>query len=253
MSLIQIGSLSSAAVTKNDFSLSAGEPDDVFQFQIGSTRNINLALTDISASDNADLRLYRDNGDGIFNASTDPLIQSAGKFLNDDEAINVRADAGTYFAQVQRYDAGSQGGVTYDLALSATAPGNINDFSNLLPTEVELGFVSSNATRTGNVSNSNTADVYHFTLGLFTGANISLTGISSTADADIRLIQDINQNGIVDAGEELRRSTNNLGQSEFFQAFGTQGNGEFLLQVNQYSGTTNYTLNIDVFDSIGIA
>ena len=246
MTTRDLGSLGSAPRSFNSFNVNAVEPTDVFQFSIGSTQNINLSLNNISAADDADLRLFRDvNGNGILDATdrASGLVSSSLKASNQDEAINVRADAGTYFAEVSRFAPGSSGTVFYDLDLSATAPTSTANYSNLLPKEFVLGNLSTDVTRFGNISNTNTADVYSFSLGLFQGVNISLTGLS--ADADIRLIRDSNNNGIVDAGEEVARSTRGGTTSELISNINLSG--DYFLQVNQFSGSTAYTATFDQF------
>ena len=246
MGLQSLGSLGSTASSFNSFNLNVFDPTDVFQFSIGSTRNINLSLNNISAGDDADLRLFRDvNGNGILDADdrASGFVSSSVRGSNQDDAINVRADAGTYFAEVSRFAFGSTGDVSYDLDLSATTPTSTSDYSNLLPREFALGSLSADVTRFGNISNTNTADVYSFSLGLFQGVNISLTGLS--ADADIRLIRDSNNNRIVDAGEEVARSVRGGTTSELISNI--DQSGDYFLQVNQFSGSTPYTVTFEQF------
>lgn len=230
------------AVTRNDYSLTPGQPTDVFEFRIGSTSNINVALTGISSSDDADLTLFRDsNNNGRFDANIDQFVASSARSSNADDSINLADQAaGTYFAQVNRYAPGSSGNVTYDIALSTADP------SNLLPREVELGNLSRDVTQTGQVGNTDTADVYHFSLGLFEGVNINLSGLS--ADADIRLIQDRNGNRIVDSGEVIRSSTNGGTLADSISGINTSG--DYYLEVYQYSGNTNYTLAFDHYNTV---
>ena len=248
MGLQSLGSLGSAPRSFNSFNLNVFDPTDVFQFSIGSARNINLSLNNITAGDDADLRLYRDvNANGILDATdrASGFVSSSVRGSNQDDAINVRANAGTYFAEVSRFS-GSSGDVSYDLDLSATTPTSTVDYSNLLPREFALGSLSTDVTRSGNISNTNTADVYSFSLGLFQGVNISLTGLS--ADADIRLIRDSNNNRIVDAGEEVARSTRGGTTSELISNIDLSG--DYFLQVNQFSGSTPYTVTFDQFPTI---
>jgi hypothetical protein len=243
MTAYSLGTLTgSTPVIKNDFSLSEVDSTDVFKFQSIGTENINLSLTDISIGDNADLRLFRDvNSNGILDVTDriSGLVASSSRSDNFDEAINVKAGAGTYFAEVFRST--SFGGVTYDLALSATTPKATGDFSNLLPKEVEVGRVGSDITLTGAVNDSNTAQVYSFSLNSFNSVNLRLSGL--TNDADIRVIKDSNNNRIVDAGEEVGRSTNGHTSAETISNIADPGS--YFVQVNQYSGNTNYTLAFD--------
>ncbi|WP_445633567.1 PPC domain-containing protein [Nostoc sp. DSM 114161] len=241
MTNFNLGTLSS---TPSHFSFETPSPSDVYQFQINSTRNVNLSLNDISAGDDSDLRLFRDiNGNGVLDASDreNGLIASSRNGSNFDDSINVRANAGTYFAEVSRFS--GSGSVTYDLDWSATTSNSTSDFSNLLPKEFELGNLSGDVTRNNSINDKNTADVYHFSLGSFEGVNITLGGLSN--DADIRLIRDFNHNGRVEAGEEIARSINGAITSDIISNINNAG--DYFLQVNQFQGSTNYTLAFDHF------
>lgn len=88
-----------------------------------------------------------------------------------------------------------------------------------------------------------TTDVFKFSIGLNQNFNISLTGLS--ADADIRLIEDVNFNENVNLGDEIARSQAGGTNSEFIGSITDRG--EYYLQVYQFSGDTNYTVNIDQF------
>ncbi|MEH2070125.1 MAG: PPC domain-containing protein [Nostoc sp.] len=247
MALFNLGTLGSTPVVKNNFTLTTTDTTDVFQFKITNSSNINLSLTDISAGDDADIRLFRDaNNNGVLDNFDRQNGLVSNRSSNQDDAINFKTSSGTFFAEVSRF-ASSSGNVSYDLALSATAPSGTfplsASFSNLLPKEVVLGNLSGDVTRTGNVNNQNTADVYSFSLGSFEGVNIKLDGLST--DADIRLIRDFNNNRIVDAGEEILRSTNGGISSELISNFNESG--DYFLQVTEFGGATNYNLTFDHF------
>ncbi|MEH2170117.1 MAG: PPC domain-containing protein [Nostoc sp.] len=243
MALVNLGTLGSTPVVKNNSSLTTSDTTDVFQFKITSGKNINLSLTDISAGDDADIRLFKDAN---LNGVLDDFDRKAGlvsnRGSNQDEAINFKTSSGTFFAEVSRFAPGSSGDVSYNLALSATQPSGTLPISasssNLLPKEFVLGDLSGNVTRTGNVSNTNTTDVYNFSLGFRQSVNIQLDGLST--DADIRLIRDSNNNRIVDAGEVIRSSTNAGITSELISNITVAGN--YFLQVTEATGNTNYNL-----------
>ncbi|NJL42180.1 MAG: peptidase, partial [Leptolyngbyaceae cyanobacterium SM1_4_3] len=55
-------------ITRNNFSVTPTQPTDVFGFRVQGARKLDVSLTDIGFGDDADLRLYRDNGNGIFDA-----------------------------------------------------------------------------------------------------------------------------------------------------------------------------------------
>ncbi|BAY49366.1 peptidase domain-containing protein [Scytonema sp. HK-05] len=241
MSNYNVGTLPSngTPVIRNNYSLTPTQTTDVFEFRIGSTSDINLALTGITNGDDADLKLYRDsNGNGRFDANSDQFVASSTRGGNNDDSINLAdRSAGTYFAQVNRFST-SSGNVTYDLALSTANP------SNLLPREVNLGNLSHDVTEHGSINNNNTSDVYGFSLGLFEGVNIRLSGLS--ADADIRLIRDRNGDRNVDSSDEIVRSARAGSNSEALMNINESGN--YFVQVYQYgSASTNYTLGFDHF------
>lgn len=242
MSNYNLGTIGSTPVVKSNFSLSESAPTDVFQFRINNTSNINLTLTDISAGDDAELFLYRDNGNGVFD-SGDQLVTFSTNSSNRDETINRQLGAGTYFAEARRFAPRSSGSVSYDFAVSATTSNSTAGFSNLLAKEFELGNLSGDVTRGNNVSNIDTTDTYSFSLGLFEGVNITLSNL--LADADIRLVRDSNNNGIVDAGEEIARSTKGGTVSDVISNI--RNSGDYFLQVNQFSGQTGYQLTFDHF------
>lgn len=112
--------------------------------------------------------------------------------------------------------------------------------------EAVLGHLSSDVLRSGSLSSTDTVDSYGFSLSTFAGVNISLSGLS--ADADIRLIQDRNNNGIVDSGEIVGSSTGGGSSSELIA--GVDQSGDYILQVYQFgSNSTNYMLNLDRYST----
>jgi hypothetical protein len=144
--------------------------------------------------------------------------------------------------------------VQYQLDLSAGKP------SNLLPDEFALGtlpgYYSSpeSVIRTGSISGLNTSDIYSFTSDFGDSINVSLSGLSS--DADVRLIKDINGNKILDRTDEVLRSSALGGTQSETINYGPLGgdppiSGDYLVQIYQFSGDTNYTLTLTPYLSIG--
>lgn len=240
-----VGTIDSTPEQRSNHLKQGTYENDVYKFDISGTRNINLSLHDITAGFDADLYLYRDsNSNGVIDA-TDTLIQRPYLGGHADEAINVRAGTGTYFARVNFYSGGSGANLNYDLDISATP---ISQPSNLLPREVDVGRLFSGGggpqSFTDWVGDTDTVDTYAFSLpgGVASGSihlvNIQLDNLSN--DADIRLIEDINSNGIVDAGEVFDFSKNG-GIAPESMTVGLTG-GDYFLQVYQFSGDTNYQL-----------
>lgn len=248
MATYNLGTAGTTPIFRNNFNLSTSQPTDVFRFNIGtasttSPRNINLSLTDISTADDADISLFRDvNSNGVLD-STDRqsgLVRSSVAGSNADDSINVRVTTGgTYFAEVSRYAPGSSGDVSYDLRVSSST----SSASNLLPAEVRVGDLNSDRTFSNQrVDNLDTSDTYAFSLGLFEGTNITLNGLG--ADADIRVINDSNNNRVVDVGEVVRSSTSGGTTSDVISGLNDSGN--YYLQVYAFNGAqTNYNVTFD--------
>ncbi|MBW4615052.1 MAG: pre-peptidase C-terminal domain-containing protein [Desmonostoc vinosum HA7617-LM4] len=239
---LAIGNLDKTPIVRSG-TLTGASPSDVFVFNNTTASNINIALTNISAGDDIDVQLFRDDGDGIFEpTSGDIYIASGPRPSNQDDSINVAEQPkGTYFLEVGRFDLGSVGDASYSLSLSNTDP------SNLLPIEFQVGSLSSSQTFIGNVGNSDTADVYAFSLDKFEGTNISLK--PGGGNADIRLIADSNGNDIVDAGEVVDSSKKLGTQKDTIQV---NDPGKYLLQVYQTDAdAVKYNLEFDYFTKPG--
>ncbi len=233
-----VGSVNETPVQRSTF-LNDVYSRDVYEFRVnGSNDSINLNLHNISFGNDADLSLYRDsNNNGVFD-SNDLLLTDSSRASNLDDSINYAASTGTYFAVVDIYNPGSSGTLDYELDLSYTSGP-----SNLIPEEFTVGNLSADTTRYGSIGNSNTADVYSFSLDFYEGVNINLFGLSS--DVDIRLIQDYNNNQIVDSGEIIATSTNGGSLSESIS--GIDLSGDYFVQVYQHSGSSSYQLNFDYY------
>ncbi len=125
--------------------------------------------------------------------------------------------------------------------LSATSP-TVSSPSNLLSPEIDLGTLGNAAVNLkGSVGDTDTVNVYRFNLN--TAGSLSLSLLDLRADADFRLIQDVNDNGVVDPGEEIERSENRGSRNETI-GIPSLAAGTYFVQVYQYSGDTNYTLRL---------
>jgi hypothetical protein len=244
------GNLTSSPYSNSTF-LNEHYTDDIYTFTTTETSSINLSLHHISDGDDADLLLFADsNSNGVFDAQIDQQIQYSNLWGNSDDSINYLASAGTYFAQVVTYSLGNDGRLDYELDISATSDypyAADTQPPNLLPLEVDGGVLSHGDVFTYSdwVGNTDTSDIYKFSLASASDVTINLTGLSN--DADIRLIQDFNNNDIVDSGEvQLGFTSNNGGSSSENISFFLHGGIPFYVQVYQYNGDTSYQLQVDV-------
>jgi Calpain family cysteine protease len=207
-----------------------GNTDTVDFYQVNGGGNFNLTLTGLNAD--VDVDLIRDiNGNGAVDAGE--IIASSRRGGSSDESIHLDGTAyGSYFVRVQQYSGSSN----YTLRLSNSDP------NNLLSGEDSFGDLSSYSyrDRSSRISSTDTSNLYSFSLNSARDVTLALTGLS--ADADIRLIQDSNNNGIVDFGEVLASSTRGGSANEAINK--VLGAGNYFAQVIQYSGDTNYNFRL---------
>ncbi len=218
------------------------DPKDTYSFRLDRDRNINIALTDKTAD--ANLRLFRDfDGDGIVNGNDRQIAGNVRR--GGDNSIDLSSqvrnvDAGSYVIEVESVN---DVRTPYDLAVSTTP---LNQPSNLLPIDVDLGSFRRTGD-SGTVRERNTSQTYSFSVGFAGNFRLSLNGESGDAegDANVRLIQDLNNNRVVDPGEEIARSANPGTSSEFISDFLSPGNNYFL-QVYAAGVGDFYSMTVDL-------
>ncbi len=197
------------------------DTNDYYRFTFNSRSSLNLSVNGLSGD--ADVQLLNSSGQSL---------QSSARGGTNPESINTTLDAGTYYIRVYPYGGAS---TNYNLSVSTTSP------SNLVVPEIEVGTLSSTQSFYDTVSSTDTADTYHFNLSNTSNFNLSLTGLSN--DADVRLIRDANNNGFIDSGEEITRSSRGGSLDESIN-FSSLSAGSYFAQVYQFSGDTNYTLRL---------
>ncbi len=233
-----LGSLT-GTITRNGF---VGNSDTVDFYRLNlAGSSLNLTLTGLSSD--ADLQLLRDlNGNGVVDSNE--IIAYSNRGGSNDESINLHGlTSGEYFVQVSRYS----GDTNYTLRLSP------NSTSNLLATEMNVGVLSGTQTftnpsysegetlaRRNGISSTDTSDIYRFSLNTVRNVGIALTGLSN--NADVRLIQDLNNDGIVQDNEIIARSTHGSNWNEAINR--NLDVGSYFVQVYRFSGDTGYSLKL---------
>lgn len=214
--------------------------NDIYEFDTNYTRNINISLNGLETGDDADLRLYQDtNYNGILD-SYDLEVASSLNLENNDDGINHRAEAGTYFARVNYYTSQGDDRIDYDLDLSADITGQ---GSSTIAVNHDYGYSlygHAAAVTTGSISEYNTSDTYAVSVVYGEAYDITLSGLAS--DADLRVIQDLNHNRIVDPGEIYASSAYGGTHSDTVTI---DDQGDYFVEVYQFTGNTDYTLQFD--------
>jgi hypothetical protein len=231
-----LGTLNANPIHKNSTS---GDALDIYKFTIGgaSSSNFNLAIHSLSSSSgNPRAMIFRDsNNSGVFDKGDfqfDPTDSGPGNFQN---TIHQELKPGTYFAVVKPTTTflGS-----YSIDFSNTAP---KQASNIMGASKPMGSISNSFDFGTNnqVSATRTSELYSFSLGKSFGATFMIDGL--TDDADMRLINDKNDNHIVDDGEVISSSIHGGAQPD---SLSISGIGNYFLEVYQFSGNASYKLHV---------
>jgi Bacterial pre-peptidase C-terminal domain len=195
---------------------------NLYQFTLDANTSLSATLSGIGGD--ADLYLFRAGQTGAITFSNRD---------GNQESFNISGLApGTYYADVYEYGLGN---TSYSLTLTADTAGGSAQARN-------LGLLNGAATFKDFVGNGDPTDFYGFQLG-GTNNTVSITLKDLTADADIYVYRDANNNGIADAGERIGYSYN-AGTTPETLYLQNLGPGAYLVEVNQYSGNTNYTLGL---------
>jgi pimeloyl-ACP methyl ester carboxylesterase len=211
------------------------DTDDYYRFQVDTNSDFRLDLDGLSAD--ADVQLIQDiNGNGVVDEGE--VLNSSTASSNTPETITINAlTAGEYFVRVYQYS----GNTNYELSLSATPPPIPPDSAGNTLTEAQvLGSLSGSQTFGDFIGNPDPNDYYRFHLDTNSNFRLDLNGLN--ADADVQLIRDINGNGMVDEGEVIDFSTASGNTPEAIEK--SLAAGDYYIRVYQYSGDTNYNLNL---------
>jgi serine protease len=213
---------------------SVGRTDllDIYSFSLTQGSRTQITLGDLSAD--ADIRLIQDANNNGRIESNEILRVSELSGISRDSISLSSLGIGDYYIEVFSYS----GNTNYSLAINATP----TDTGSTIATASELGIINGRKTLPGDIGvGGDLSDLYRFRLATDGSLQVDLTGLSS--DADLYLIQDTNNNGLIDTGERI-------GRSELFGSSAEQisltnlRSGTYFIQVQQYTGQSAYTLNI---------
>lgn len=212
------------------------DKDDFYRINLTTSSLLNVSLDGLSAD--ADLFVIQDsNNNGVVE---DSEILAASEFANNnpENIIDLPLAEGDYFIEVKQFE----GDTLYNLSLSAT-PETIPDDAagNTLSTARDVGTLSESQTFTDFVGDVDQDDIYRFTTTDTTDFSLNVTGL--TADADVSLILDRNNNSVLDEDETFEGSSNLGSESENLNINGLPA-GTYFVDVYEFEGDTNYTLNL---------
>lgn len=233
-----LGTISGTLPTISEY-VGSADTIDYYKFTLDTQSDLDLELSDLTGD--ADVRLIRDaNNNGVVDDDDDDEeVLEISDALGDDDEYIFAPDlaAGNYFIEVEQFD----GEVTYDLLLNATASTTPADNAgDSLGEARNLGTLNATPlTITDAVNNRDEQDFYDFTLNETSTFNLSLSGL--TADADVYLIRDADNDDEIDAGERIAASTRAAGDETITINLEA---GNYIAQVSSAQGNTNYSLGV---------
>jgi trimeric autotransporter adhesin len=231
-----------------------GNTSDTYHFSNNfPSSNYTISLTGLSAD--ADLRVIRDaNHNGIVDVGEE--ITRSEQFGAASETISLQGlGTGDYFIQVYQYNGNT---TNYTLTVQgAPGIGFAPESNNTLNQAYDLGTLNGTRSFDGFVGSTSTfvandpSDFYRFTLGTTSNFSLSLAGLS--ADANVQVIRDSNNNGVVDTGEVIAWGTGGGIAPEFIDIQGL-GAGDYFVQViqAQANANTNYNLTLQATPGLGL-
>ncbi|MGD1920961.1 MAG: hypothetical protein ACFCAD_20040 [Pleurocapsa sp.] len=246
--------MSDLGILSSDTSLAGQLPgsgirdDYFFTLDNSNSLNLNLSFNGIpdSSQNSVTTIIYEDlNGNSSYNLGEEIelLLTSANETTSTGFLDLTAGDYGISLLSIRDDPTNYEINLDVESGTSTSVgTGNINPFD---PSNIERYFGTSligeqAAVETGNINDSNPSDAY--SLSVVPGAiiNISLSGLSN--DADLRVVRDLNFNNIIDDGEIYATSeSSGTGSENILMNL----EGDNFVEVYQYEGSTDYTLQFD--------
>ncbi|KAM3096732.1 C2 family cysteine protease [Phormidesmis sp. 146-35] len=251
-----MGRLDGKTRTRLD-SIGNGDNTDYTHFRLDQASAFNLFLK--GAAGDASVNLLDASGTTIASSYDGRLLLAQGisttqNFDTHDIALNLSSlAAGDYYLKVSPFWSQHRVSGAIDRLYLPTATTTDYDLtvsteqvSNLLPTEIDLGNLSGTPLLTGTLDSNNTSEMYRVTLG---AGNLHITLSGMNANADVRLIKDSNNDGVVSGNEAFASSNQWYGFTDGI--YNALKGGTYFIQVNHGQGSTGATINYNLGVSTG--
>ncbi|MCO6454925.1 MAG: hypothetical protein J5I93_06465, partial [Pirellulaceae bacterium] len=237
---LPLGTLVSTAVSYQDM-YGVRDTVDYYKFTIDQPREVRVDLT--GRREGGYMRLIADlNGNGTLDGGEE--LRNAGTPGSGDANITQDLEAGEYFVQVVRYY--NEHITPYTLTVTpgtVIEPTTPQDPGETLPTALPLGtLIATPVSYEDMYGVLDGLDYYRFTLDQPRAVSIDLTGRKE--GGYMRLIADLDGNGMFDGGEELRNGgTSGAGDANITQDLEA---GDYFVQVGYYyfGHITAYVLTV---------
>ena len=221
-------------------SLTEAKSEQLYRFRLKKELNFNLLLDELN--NDASVELFQDsNRNGKFDP--EELLEFSTVQGNADEEINTLLSAGNYYLRVWQ----EEGKTDYNLNLSVSEPVDDSETPSDIPElnldgYEDLGVITESKKITGLIDDENPVEIYRFNLDGESNLDIKLNGLS--ADADVLLGQDGNENGIIDVEDLMEMSDQEGIRAENINV--DLLSGDYFVMVRQFEGETEYELDLAV-------
>jgi uncharacterized protein (DUF2141 family) len=243
---VDLGFLSLGGFISKFGDMSGGNTQtDIYKFSTGSVfANVSIRTGNSGVvPSNFALSLFRDgNGNGVLdnNDAGVQISDDSSDINNATETISINLPSATYFARARGFDSES---FRYVFGISRARTGAANPLAGK---EFQLGTIAQDLQRRNSVSDKDTADNFAFTLDGNSSLNIGVRelGNLSKGDVNVRVVQDLNGNGFVDKNEVVVKGVSSA-KGNIDTIKGLKGTGDYILQVCQSQGDTNFQVKFD--------
>jgi Ca2+-binding RTX toxin-like protein/uncharacterized membrane-anchored protein len=214
------------------------EPLDYYKFSLTSVNDIKLLLTG-TTQNFLDAIIYQDKNNNGFIEAGEELYSDTFISTSRNGEINTTLGIGTYFVKIGQTNGYANTNSNYSLQLSATAaPGSVGvDPGNTLGTAYNIGNLTGIKNFNEFVGNGDPLDYYKFSLTSVNDIKLLLTGTTQNF-LDAIIYQDKNNNGFIEAGEELYSDTF-ISTSRNGEINTTLGIGTYFVKIGQTNGYVN--------------
>jgi hypothetical protein len=226
-------------VHQEDF-ISKDDLIDFYKFTTTASGRISVELGP-ELSGNMDLALVRDlNNDGQIEKNE--TLAASSLPANQFDQFTTSIPAGTYFIEVNFNDVRatiSKYALTFNTDFAGSTPATARNVGTLAGTRTFDDWASQSF---GGI-NSDTADVYKFSLASTKTLTARMTGMVAGQDLNLELFQDKNHDGFLAASERIALSGKLSTANE--QIIKSLAAGTYFLRVKGVSGDTNYHLSLN--------
>lgn len=214
----------------------AGDSVDYYRFQLDEPSSFALAIAGLSSTVDVDL-LQDTNNNGAFDED-EMLRRDYTEGISPKELQFWRLEAGTYYIRTA-YE--YPGATSYSLTVAATPALTPppDGAGNTLREARDLGNLDRPVALNDSVWFGDRSDDYRFHLDTPQDLNLQLASVEG--NADVQLIRDANNNGLVEENEVVRSSTSNPSAPGQIKFLGLQP-GNYYVGVTLKSRDTNYNL-----------